>query len=350
MVNPASLQRAYAGKRVLITGGLGFIGSTLAIALIRLGAEVTVIDSLIPEYGGNLQNLAGYADLIRVNISDVRDTYGISWLVQDQDILFNLAGQTSHLDSMTDPLIDLDINSRSQLTILEACRHHNPGIRIVFASTRQIYGKPNYLPVDEDHPIVPVDVNGINKLSGEMYHLLYAQVYGMRICALRLTNTYGPRMRVKDSRQTFLGIWIRQLLDNQPIIIYGDGSQLRDFNYVDDVVDAFLLAAVTEDSWGQAFNLGDDQPISLVELSNLLIKLNGGGCAHKVDFPPERKAIDIGNYYANFTRFQSLTGWQPCTELEQGLARTLDYYRQHRHHYWDAVAQPMPYADPHPAK
>lgn len=208
-------------SRVLITGGLGFIDANLAHRLVELGAQVTLVDSLIPEYGGNLFNIAAIADRVRVNISDVRDEHSFKHLIQGQDILFNLAGQTSHMDSMQDPYTDLAINTQAQISILEACRKYNPTVKIVFASTRQLYGKPDHLPVDEQHPIRPTDANGINKLAGEWYHILYHNVYGLRACALRLTNTYGPRMRVKDARQTFLGVWMRLLVEGQPFEVWG---------------------------------------------------------------------------------------------------------------------------------
>src|SRR6266478_3817508 len=234
----------FKGKQILITGGVGFIGSNLARRLVSLGARVTLVDSLIPLYGGNLFNIEDIREQVTLNITDVRDPYALAYLVRGKDYLFNLAGQTSHLDSMTNPRADLDINAAAQLSILEACKESNPAIKIVFASTRQIYGKPDYLPVDEAHPIRPVDVNGINKLAGEWYHILYNNVYGIRACALRLTNTYGPRMRIKDARQTFLGIWIRLLVENKPFEVW-DGHQLRDFTFVDDAVDACLLAAAS---------------------------------------------------------------------------------------------------------
>ena len=239
--NRLQTMTAFASKNILITGGLGFIGSNLAKRLVSLGAKVTLVDSLIPEYGGNLFNITGIKNRVRVNISDIRDEFSLRYLVQGQDYIFNLAGQTSHLDSMNDPYTDLDINARAQLTLLETCRKYNSNVKIIFASTRQIYGKPDYLPVDEKHPVRPVDVNGINKVAGEWYHILYNNVYGIRSCALRLTNTYGPGMRIKDARQTFLGIWIRLLIEGKPIEIW-EGQQLRDFNYIDDVVDAFLIA------------------------------------------------------------------------------------------------------------
>lgn len=322
------------GAHILITGGLGFIGSTLAIRLIELGAQVTVVDSMIPEYGGNLWNIEPVRDKVRVNIADVRDDHAMKYLLQRQDILFNLAGQTSHLDSMEQPYADLEINARAQLSILEACRRYNQDIKIVFASTRQIYGKPAYLPVDEAHPLHPVDVNGINKLAGEMYHLLYHQVYGIQTAVLRLTNTYGPRMRVVDARQTFLGIWIRRLLEEQPFLIYGTGDQIRDFNYVDDVVDALVLVALSKDVSGEVFNLGHDHPVSLRETAEELIALHGSGTYQLVPFPAERQNIDIGDYYGDFAKIRSRLGWTPAMSLREGLRRTLEYYEHNAAHYW----------------
>jgi UDP-glucose 4-epimerase len=332
-VTPAELAQRFDGKRVLITGGLGFIGSNLALLLVGAGAEVTLVDSLIEEYGGNLFNIAGIEDRVQVNISDVRDEHSLRFLVRDQDVLFNLAGQTSHLDSMLDPYSDLEINCRAQLSILEACRHQNPELRIVFASTRQIYGRPTSLPVTEDHPIAPVDVNGINKTAGEWYHLLYGDVYGLPVTVLRLTNTYGPRMRVRDARQTFLGHWIRLALSGETLQVMGDGSQRRDLNFVDDALSAFLLAATEERALGQVYNLGDDRPISLLDLARLLVDVNGAGAYEVVPFPPEREAIDIGDFFSDFGKIERELGWSPQVALEQGLAETLAYYREHGEQY-----------------
>lgn len=322
----------FTDKKVLITGGLGFIGSNLAHRLVIEGAHVTVVDSLIPEYGGNLFNVAGIEDKVRINISDVRDEHSMKYLVRGQDYLFNLAGQTSHMDSMQDPFTDLKINAEAQLFILEACRKYNPTIKIVFASTRQIYGKPEYLPVDEKHPLCPVDINGVNKLAGEWYHLLYNQVYGIRTSVLRLTNTFGPRMRVKDARQTFLGIWIKLLVESKPFEVW-DGQQLRDFTFVDDAIDAFLLAAVSEKANGQVFNLGGDCVISLKELADLIIRMHGNGEYSMCSFPLERKLIDVGDYYADFSRIQSVLGWKPRVSLREGLIRTLAFYREYLERY-----------------
>jgi UDP-glucose 4-epimerase len=325
----------YADKHVLITGGLGFIGSNLAVRLVELGAHVTLVDSLVPLYGGNLRNIAPIEGRVTVNIADVRDEYAMKYLVQGKHYLFNLAGQTSHVDSMRDPYTDLEINCRAQLYILEACRQQNPDLKLVYASTRQIYGKPDYLPVDERHLIRPVDVNGINKMAGEWYHILYSNVYGIRGCALRLTNTYGPRMRVKDARQTFLGIWIKKLLNGEPIQVFGDGTQIRDFNYVDDVVHAILLAGADPNADGQIFNLGSDETINLRDLAQLLIEIEPTGQFEIVPFPSDRKAIDIGDYFSDYRRIQGRIGWRPKINLIEGLKRTLDFYRAEKDYYFD---------------
>lgn len=330
--------RALPGASVLITGGLGFIGSNLARRLVGIGAKVTLVDSLIPTYGGNRFNVQDIASKVTVNVSDVRDAHSMASLVQGQDYLFNLAGQTSHLDSMADPQTDLAINAAAQLSILEACRAHNPGVRVVFASTRQLYGKPAYLPVDEKHPIRPVDVNGINKLAGEWYHLLYNNVYGIAASALRLTNTYGPGMRVRDARQTFLGVWLRNLIDGKPVLVFGDGLQLRDFNYVDDVVDALLVAATDPRAAGKCYNLGSAEVTSLKALAELMVRLHGRGRYDIVPFPPERKAIDIGDYYGDYSLISRELGWAPKVDLATGLARSLKYYEENGAHFWERGA------------
>jgi UDP-glucose 4-epimerase len=322
----------YRGRRVLVTGGLGFIGSNLCRTLADLGAEVLAVDSLLPDYGGNLFNLDGYEQRVRVNIADVRG-HGMEYLVQGQDVLFNLAGQVSHIDSMTDPFTDLEINCRSQLSILEAVRKGNPRVKIVYAGTRQVYGRPLSLPVDETHLLKPTDVNGINKVSGELYHLVYHSVYGLRASSLRLTNTYGPRQLLRHNRQGFIGWFVRKAVLGEEIQIFGDGSQRRDFNHVDDVVDAFLRAGAADAADGEVFNLGGEAPVSLLELVRTMIRIAGRGSYTLVPFPPDRKRIDIGDFYADTTKVRKTLGWEPRIPLEKGLEETFDYYRRHMDHY-----------------
>ncbi|MCS7282461.1 MAG: NAD-dependent epimerase/dehydratase family protein [Anaerolineae bacterium] len=323
----------FAGKPVLITGGLGFIGSNLAHRLVELGAVVTIVDALFPDCGGNWFNIAGIEDRVEVHVLDIQDEAALGRLVREKAFLFNLAGRVSHLDSMRNPYADLESNVRGHLSVLEACRRHNPEVKIVHAGTRQVYGRPCYLPVDESHPPNPVDINGVNKLAGELYHIVYHRAYGLRTASLRLTNTYGPRMWVRDSRLTFIGWWIRRVVEGQELEIFGDGRQIRDFNYVDDVVEALLLAAANPVAEGQIYNLGGE-PISLLDLARLLVEVNGGGSYRLVPFPPERNRIDIGDFCGDSTRIRDQLGWRPRVSLREGLARTLAYYREYHRYYW----------------
>jgi UDP-glucose 4-epimerase len=322
----------YGGARAVIIGGLGLIGSAIARRLVSLDAEVLLIDSMIPEYGGNLANIAEIRDRVTVNIADIRGGYGLPPLLRGQDFLFNLAAQTSHLDSMSAPEEDLAINCTAQLQLLEVCRSVNPGITIVHAGTRQIYGRPEYLPVDERHPLRPVDVNGVNKMAGEAYHLLFRDVYGVKTRSLRLTNVYGPGMRIKDARQNFLGIWLRRVIEGEPFEVWG-GEQRRDLLYVDDAAEAFLYAAITPEAEGLALNVGGDEPYSLADLAAAIIEANGGGQYEIREFPPERKRIDIGDFLTDDSRFRGLSGWRPRISLLDGLHRSLDYYRSHLTNY-----------------
>jgi UDP-glucose 4-epimerase len=337
------MNRFYEGRRTLVTGGLGFIGSNLAIRLLDLGASVLVVDSLIPETGANQFNIESVQDHPRLSVRtvDVRDVLAMERLLRGQSIVFNLAGQVSHIDSMQDPFTDLEINCRSQLALLEACRRNAPDAKVVFASTRQIYGRvaEDRLPVDERQPPNPVDVNGINKLAGERYHVLYNNVYGIHTSVLRLTNTYGPRMLVKNNRQTAIGWLIRQAMDSEEIDLFGDGSQLRDFTYVDDVVDAFLVAGAEDAANGQVFNVGAIEPVSLRELADLLIEISGSGSYRLIPFPPERKAIDIGSIYVDDRKIRRVLKWRPRVDLREGLARTVSFYKANRSQYW---ASPVP--------
>jgi UDP-glucose 4-epimerase len=319
----------YRGRRVMITGGLGFIGSNLAWRLADLGADILLVDSLIDDYGGNLFNVAGLEARVRINVADVRQPTTMNYLVRDREVIFNLAGQVSHIDSMRDPYNDLEINCRSQLTVLEACRRYNPAVKVVFAGTRQVYGRPDRLPVGEDQLVRPTDVNGINKVAGEYYHLVYNNVFGVRACSLRLTNVYGPRQLIRHNRQGFIGWFIRLAIEGKEIQIFGDGLQLRDFVYVEDAADAFLRAGASDACNGEVLNVGGAQPISHLELVTLLIDIAGSGSYRLVDWPPEKKAIDIGSFFADSSRIRATLGWEPQMALRDGLARTIDFYRAH---------------------
>jgi UDP-glucose 4-epimerase len=323
----------YQGRRVMITGGLGFIGSNLAHRLVALGANVLLVDSLIPDYGGNLFNIDGIADRVNVNVADVRQASTMNYLVGDREVIFNLAGQVSHIDSLRDPHTDLEINCRSQLTLLEACRHNNPRAKVVYAGTRQVYGRPDFLPVSEQHLVKPTDVNGINKVAGEYYHLVYNNVFGVRACSLRLTNVYGPRQLIKHNRQGFIGWFIRQAIQGTEIQIFGDGTQLRDFVFVDDAVDAFLRAGVNDACNGEVFNVGGGQPISHRTLVTMLLDVAGHGSMAFVEWPADKKAIDIGSFYSSSAKFTAVTGWQPTIALRDGLTRTIAFYRAHFDRY-----------------
>ena len=323
----------YKGRSALVTGGLGFIGSNLARRLVEIGVEVSVLDALLPEQGGNQYNLRDLLGRVVVHTADLRDQRVVSHLVGGVDYIFNLAGSVSHLESMKQPLRDLELNCAAHVTLLEACRNFNPHVKIIFTSTRQVYGKPVYLPLDEQHRVAPLDVNGINKLAAEHYHLLYQRVYGTRAVCLRLTNTYGPRQLIHHNRQGFLGWFIRQAIEGGVIELYGEGRQRRDMNYVDDVVEALLLAGASEAAEGEVYNLGADEPVSLAELAEELISITGRGTVRSVPFPPERQLIDVGNTHSSFAKIEAALGWRPRTPLSEGLKRTVEFYERHRAHY-----------------
>ncbi len=325
-------ESVFAGRRALIGGGAGFIGSHLARRLVQLGARVSIVDDLDPLSGANRFNIAGIEEQVRFVPVDVNNRKRMAPLLRSHQFFFRLAAQTSHLGSMQDPHKDVEANAVAQLTALEFCRKNNPDIRIVFAGTRQIYGRPQYLPVDENHPFAPVDFNGVSKLAGDLYHGVYHRNYGMWTSVLRLTNVYGPHMRIKDARQNFIGWWFRQLLEGAEIRIYGDGSQVRDPTYVDDVVEAFLLCAAHPSARGQVYNLGAE-PVSLLDLARLMIEINGGGTYRLAPFPEELKKIDIGDYYGDYTKIRTALGWEPRISLREGIERTLAFYRQYRNRY-----------------
>jgi nucleoside-diphosphate-sugar epimerase len=316
----------------MITGGVGLIGSAVARRLIGLGSDVLLVDSMVPESGANPANIADIRERVRLNITDIRDGAAMRHLLDRQDFLFDLAAQTSHLDSMHAPEHDLAVNCTAQLQLLELCRVIAPEITIVHAGTRQIYGRPRYVPVDEDHPLRPADVNGVNKMAGEAYHLLFRDVYGLKTRSLRLTNVYGPGMRIRDAKQNFLGIWLRCALEGEAFEVWG-GEQRRDMVYVEDAAEAFLCAAMTPETEGLALNVGGDAPYSLVEVAEALARASGGARYEIREFPAERKRIDIGDFITDDHRFRDLAQWQPRLSLAEGLVRSIDYYRKNLSSY-----------------
>ncbi|HEX3537202.1 MAG TPA: NAD-dependent epimerase/dehydratase family protein [Stellaceae bacterium] len=322
----------FRGARVMITGGVGLIGSAVARRLIGLGSDVLLVDSMVPESGANPANIADIRERVRLNITDIRDGAAMRHLLDRQDFLFDLAAQTSHLDSMHAPEHDLAVNCTAQLQLLELCRVIAPEITIVHAGTRQIYGRPRYVPVDEDHPLRPADVNGVNKMAGEAYHLLFRDVYGLKTRSLRLTNVYGPGMRIRDAKQNFLGIWLRCALEGEAFEVWG-GEQRRDMVYVEDAAEAFLCAAMTPETEGLALNVGGDAPYSLVEVAEALARASGGARYEIREFPAERKRIDIGDFITDDHRFRDLAQWQPRLSLAEGLVRSIDYYRKNLSSY-----------------
>ncbi|MCH7505116.1 GDP-mannose 4,6-dehydratase [PVC group bacterium] len=329
------IAKMFDHKNVLITGGLGFIGSTVARYLVqKSSARIVLVDSLIPDYGGNLFNINGIEERMHVNIADVRDENTMNNIVKKQDVIFNLAGTSSHVDSMKDPFTDLDINCRSQLSILEACRKHNPNVKIVFSGTRGEYGRADYLPVDEKHPLHPTDVNGINNMAGEWYHILYNNVYDIRATSLRLTNTYGPRHQMKHSKQGFLNWFIRLAMEDKEIPIYGDGAQKRDFNFVDDVAMALMIAAADDKANGRIYNLGTLEPVSVADIARMIIKELGQGRIKFVPFPEDKKRIEIWDFYSDYGKIKDELGWKPSTSLARGLKDTIRFYKNNKEHYW----------------
>jgi UDP-glucose 4-epimerase len=327
------LHSQYNGRTVLITGGMGFIGSNLARCLVQLGVKVLIVDALLPAQGGNPFNLEGIVDQVEVVRADIGTDYVANHLVGGVDIIFNLAGHMSHLDSLVWPHRDLELNCAAQLTLLEACRNYNPHVKIVFTSTRQVYGRPELLPVSESHRVAPLDVNGIHKLAAEHYHLLYHKLYGTRAVCLRLTNTYGPRQLLAHQRQGFIGWFVRHALTAGVIELYGEGKQCRDINYVDDVVEALLLAGGTEKGDGEIFNLGGSEPVSLSDIATELISLTGRGSVCHVPFPREQQLIEIGNCYLSSEKIETMLGWRARTHWRDGLARTVEFYRKHLPQY-----------------
>ncbi len=326
--------KVFKDKEVLVTGGLGFIGSNLCIELVRLGARVTIIDNMLPRQGGNLFNISGIAENVTVNISDVRNQLSMNHLVKGKDYIFHLAGQVNHVDSMKNPLQDLEINCRGTMVLLEALRNHNRDAKVIFAGTRGEYGSSVKLPVDEDHPTNPKGIYAVTNLTAEKMVLVYDDVYKIRGSCLRITNTYGPRHQMAHDEYGVFNWFIRKAMDGEEIPVFGDGRILRDFLYVEDLVDCMLKVAVTDGAYGKVFNVGTGIPVSFFELAEKIAAISGTGKTGFTEFTQERKEVEPGDYYADITRIKTTTGWQPVTPLEEGIAKTIDYYRKNRKEYW----------------
>lgn len=326
----------FSGQKVLITGGLGFIGSSLALRLVEFGAEVTLVDAMIPEYGGNLFNIAPIRDQVTVNFGDICDQHAMNWLVRDQAYVFHLAGQVSHVMSLQDPFPDIEFNIKGTTVIMEALRKHNPQACLIFTGTRGQYGEAAALPVSEDAPTNPKGLYEISNLTAEKIIKFYHDVHGIRAVMLRLTNVYGPRAQMLHSRFGVVNWFIRLAIDEQQISVFGDGQILRDFLYVDDCVDALLMAALCPEADGEIFNLGIDTPTNFLELVQRIIAVAGTGSWSFAPFTPERKAQEPGDFYSDISKIKRVIGWLPQIALDEGLRRTIDYYRQHKAQYWSA--------------
>ena len=326
--------KGMSGQRCLVTGGLGFIGSNIVHKLVELGASVSIIDACLDPYGWNPANIKEVKDKVQFTKADIRNADAMAKAVKDQDYIFNCAGQVSHVDSMKDPFLDLDINCRGNLVLLEACRRFNDGVKIVYAGTRGQMGALHYSPADEEHPDNPTDIYGANKWAAEKYHLIYSSAYGMHATSLRINNTYGERHQMKHAKYGIMNWFIRLAMEGKEIPIYGDGSQTRDYNYISDVVDAMILAAQSPKTDGKYYLLGSGKEIRFIDMVKAIIAAVGSGSYKFVPWPEDRKAIEVGNFFVSYKRIKDELGWEPKTSLEEGLRRTIAFYRERKNDYW----------------
>ncbi len=328
-------ENAFRGRRVLITGGLGFIGSNLTIRLVQLGARVTVVDAMIPRLGGNLFNVREVADQIHINFSDIRDSHSMDYLVKNQEFIFHLAGQVNHVDSLRNPIQDLDINCRGTLVLLESCRKHNRETKIIFSGTRGEYGASVRLPVSEDHPTNPKGIYAVTNLTAEKMVLVYHDVHKIAGTCLRITNTYGPRHQMAHDEYGVLNWFIRKAIEDEVIPVFGDGRILRDFLYVDDLVDCFVKVAICPQAYGEVFNVGTGHPISFIDLAKKIAEIAKKGRPVFTEFTQERKEVEPGDYYTDISKIKRIVGWEPKTNLEEGLRKTIEFYRKYKKEYWE---------------
>lgn len=330
----------YKNRRVFVTGGVGFIGSNLALALARLGAQVTVADSMERGCGANEFNLAEAGDQVKRVIANIGEESRIEPALDGCEAVFNLAGEISHIHSIHYPERDLDLNLRAQLVFLRSCQKVAPGARIVYGSSRQLYGVPDYLPVDEEHPIRPVDFNGVHQWAAENYHYLFSNLFSLDVTCLRLTNVYGPRQSLLKPCQGFIGSFFRLALHGEKISVFGDGRQLRDMLYVDDAVEAFLLAGAAGTSGSHVYNVGGPTPLTLLEIAQMVAQAAGGAPVECVPFPEDRKAIDIGSYYSDYAKIRRELAWEPRTEFCRGAEQAVAFYRRFAQHYLNGPIHP----------
>lgn len=325
---------AFKGKKVLVTGGLGFVGSNLSIRLAELGAEVLIVDNMLPRQGGNLFNIEPVKDKVKINISDIRNPSSMNHLVLDIDYVYHIAGQVNHVDSVRNPLNDLSINVEGTLVLMEALRKHNRDARVIFTGTRGEYGSSVKLPVAEDHVINPIGIYAITNFAAERILLTYHNLHSIKSICLRVTNTYGPRHQMAHDEYGVFNWFIRKAMDNGVIPIFGDGRILRDYLYIDDLVDSLASIALCDNAYGEVYNVGSGIPTSFIDLAEKIIEIAGGGKFDYTEFTSERKALEPGDHYADITKIKKASGWQPKTSLAEGIKKTIEYYRKNKQKYW----------------
>lgn len=326
--------KSLKNKKILVTGGLGFVGSNLAIKLASLGADVLIVDNMLPRQGGNLFNIEPVKDKVKVNISDIRNPTSMNHLVKGMDYIYHIAGQVNHVDSVKDPLNDLSINVEGTLVLMEALRMNNPSAHVIFTGTRGEYGTSLSLPVAENHAINPIGIYAITNFAAERIVLTYHNLHHIKSVCLRITNTFGPRHQMAHDEYGVFNWFIRKAMDNEVIPIFGDGRILRDYLYIDDLVDSLIAIALSDKAYGDVYNVGSGIPLSFIDLAEKIIKIAGSGKVDHTEFTTERKALEPGDYYADITRIKNVLGWQPVISLDDGIRKTIQFYKKYKEHYW----------------